>query len=169
MRLRRGTYTSSCDGRLLVSANDSLRSRLFTPSSASHPNLPSEPLLQLNCLVLGDDPSHIFEIKMQRTESVSALREAVKEKKSSWDGVDADSLVLWKVSITVDQSLDKKLGELHLVDEGSLSPVVKLLKVFTDAPEEEHLHIVVKRPPGECKRLLTMADLTTLFQNAALN
>jgi hypothetical protein len=50
-------------------------------------------------LVLGDDPSHIFEIKIAPTESVSALKELIKEKKSpQFDDVPADYLKLWKVS-----------------------------------------------------------------------
>jgi hypothetical protein len=62
--------------------------------------LSSGPLhLKLNCIVLGDDPSHAFEIKIAPTESVSALREVIKDKKKPhFDHVPADSLKLWKVS-----------------------------------------------------------------------
>jgi hypothetical protein len=55
--------------------------------------------LKLNCIVLGQDPSHAFEIKIAPMESVSALREVIKDKKRQYfDYVNADDLELWKVS-----------------------------------------------------------------------
>jgi len=53
---------------------------------------------KLNCLVLGDNHSHIFEIKIAPTESVSALKDLIKEKKHAFRDVDADGLKLWNVS-----------------------------------------------------------------------
>jgi hypothetical protein len=54
---------------------------------------------KLNCLVSGGDLSHIFEIKIAPTESVSALKELIKEKqKHAFRDVDANRLDLWKVS-----------------------------------------------------------------------
>jgi hypothetical protein len=53
---------------------------------------------KLNCLVLGDDPSHIFSVDIAPTESVSALKDLIKEKKKhAFRDVDADSLKLWNV------------------------------------------------------------------------
>jgi hypothetical protein len=53
----------------------------------------------LNCLVYGDDPGCIFNIKIAPTESVSDLKDLVKEKnKSRFGDVDADLLRVWKVS-----------------------------------------------------------------------
>jgi hypothetical protein len=51
----------------------------------------------LNCLVLGDDPSRIFTIKVASTENVSAFKDLIK--KHAFDGVDADRLDLWDVSV----------------------------------------------------------------------
>jgi hypothetical protein len=54
----------------------------------------------LNCLVLGDDPSRIFTIKVASTENVSAFKNLIKERKQhAFDGVDADRLDLWDVSV----------------------------------------------------------------------
>ena len=57
-------------------------------------------MYKLNCIVLGnDDPGSIFEIKIALTESVSALQNIIKEQnKHEFDGVDAKTLKLWKVS-----------------------------------------------------------------------
>jgi len=91
--------------------------------------------LHLNCLVLGDDASHVFVIKMERTESISALKDAIKDKKRhAFQHVDADTLVLWKVSIPVSRSLTENLGKLDFVDEDSLLPVEELSDVFSDSP-----------------------------------
>jgi hypothetical protein len=55
--------------------------------------------LNINCWVQGDDRDSVFELKISGTESVSALREAIKiKKKHSFQDVDADTLKLWKVS-----------------------------------------------------------------------
>jgi hypothetical protein len=99
--------------------------------------------------VLNDDTSHIFPIEIAESKTVGALRKAIKdEKRHAFKHVDADTLVLWKVSIPVNRSLTENLGKLNFVDEGSLLPVNRLSKVFSDQPEEEHLHIVVRSPPA---------------------
>ena len=79
--------------------------------------------LELNCLVSGEGPDHIFP---------------------AFDHVPADTLVLWKVSIPVDDSPEGTLGSL--ADEESLSPVHGLSKVFSDMRREGYLHIVVNGP-----------------------
>ena len=62
--------------------------------------------LALNCLVSGDDPDHIFTIEIANTKNVSALKKAIKaEKQVAFQHVDADTLVLWKVSCPVDDGL----------------------------------------------------------------
>jgi hypothetical protein len=108
--------------------------------------------LDLNCLVLGHDASHIFPIEIAESKTVGALRKAIKdEKEHAFQHVDADNLILWKVSIPVNRSLTENLSTLDFVDEGSLLPVKRLSGVFSDQPEDEHLHIVVRVPSaGEC-------------------
>ena len=117
-----------------------------------HPNSPSEsqPQLNLNCLVLNNDTSHIFPIEIMESKTVGTLRKAIKdEKRPAFDHVPTDALLLWKVSIPVNRNLTENLSKLLFVDEGSLLPVERLSKVFADQPEDEHLHIVVQVPPGE--------------------
>ena len=111
--------------------------------------------LDLNCLVLGHDVGHIFPIEIAKSKTVGALRKAIKdEKRPAFDYVPADALLLWKVSIPVNRSLDENLSKLDFVDEGSLLPVKRLSGVFSDQPEDEHIHIVVRVPSaGECELL----------------
>ena len=94
--------------------------------------------------MLGDDPSHIFPVKIERTESIGVLKKAIKDEKwPAFDHIPADTLVLWKVSFPVNESLEENLKNGPL--EQLLSPVDKLSKVFSDVPDS-YLHIVVKPP-----------------------
>ena len=105
--------------------------------------------LELNCLVSGDDPNHIFTIEIADTKNVSALKDAIKEKKQlAFQHIDADTLILWKASFPVNESLEENLR--NFVGEKPLSPVNKLSKVFSNV-HDTHLHIVVGCPPGAYK------------------
>jgi hypothetical protein len=100
-------------------------------------------------LVLGDDPSHVFTIEIGGTKNVSVLKKAIKnEKKNVFQHVDADALVLWKVSMAVNDGFKENVKKVELRDEEALSPVRRLSNVFSDPPEEGHLHIIVSCPPN---------------------
>ena len=56
-------------------------------------------LLELNCWVLGYDSRRIFVVDIARSEVVSFLKEAIKDRtKSVFGDIDARTLRLWKVS-----------------------------------------------------------------------
>ena len=100
--------------------------------------------LNLNCLVLGHDASHIFPIEIAESKTVGALRKAIKdENEHAFQHVDAKALVIWQVSIPVNRNLTENLRKLDFVDEGSLFPVEELSDVFSDSLTRKHLHIVV--------------------------
>jgi hypothetical protein len=105
--------------------------------------------LKLNCWVLGDDTSQVFEVKIANTESVSALKKAIKNEKIALQHFDADSLTLCKVSIPGGRHLQQNLANLDLTNETSLSSMDDLVDVFSHEPPRKHLHIVVKPPDGE--------------------
>ena len=110
--------------------------------------------LDLNCIVFGDDPSHIFPVKIANTESVGALKDAIKEKKKPiFNHVPADALDIFRVSIPVDEELDAALQSFRLEHDPQngvhhLSVPVKRLKGVFGGPIEEHIHVLVKRPPA---------------------
>ncbi|SRR6266487_1695840 len=112
----------------------------------------SSQTLELNCLVLGDDFTQVFTVEILESKNVSALKKAIKdEKKPFFDHVPADSLILWRVSIPVDSEFQDKISELILDDTNSLSAVDRLSKLFSDVPQDGHLHIVVRAPSvGAC-------------------
>lgn len=103
-----------------------------------------QPLLVLNCLVLGESSDHIFEVKIAKTESASSLREVIKgERDRLFNRVDADDLILWNVSEVADLNLKKPLQKANFSRKESLSPMEKLSKIFSNTLVEGRLHIVV--------------------------
>jgi hypothetical protein len=103
--------------------------------------------LKLNCLVLGQDRSRVFQVTLNRTKSIADLKEGIKKKKKAvFDHVAADTLVLWKVSVRVDNELERDVESLTLAEEESLSsPIEELGDVFS--PERGYVHVVVQPPP----------------------
>ena len=56
-------------------------------------------LLTISCWVFLDDPDRVFPVKIAPEESVGALKDEIKKKKSPiFDDMPADRLDLWKVS-----------------------------------------------------------------------
>lgn len=108
--------------------------------------------LELNCLVLGDDHSHIFTIEILGTKNISVLKEVIKDKKKPiFDHVPADALKLFKDSLPVDDDLDAKLTRFRPEDKGDRrrlsSAVERLRDAFGDATDN-HLHVIVLPPPA---------------------
>jgi hypothetical protein len=129
-------------------------------SSATHSNpSPGPPstdhTLQLNCLVQGDNLCNAFSVEIASTKNASALQKAIrKEKEHAFKGVDADTLVLWKVSMPADGPV-KQDPRIHDLDEDqSLSLLEELSEVFSALLPRNHIHIVVRAPPvGEYRPL----------------
>lgn len=117
------------------------------------PPLPSVGLsITLNCLVLGGDLSHVFQIDIPRGTIVADLKSAIKtKKKQEFDGVDAHYLRLWKVD-TIDLEEDNLKLPVDLPHDARelMRPYAKLCEVFrvinNNPPEGIHLHIFVQRP-----------------------
>ncbi|KAJ8588352.1 hypothetical protein M405DRAFT_259059 [Rhizopogon salebrosus TDB-379] len=102
------------------------------------------PSFNLNCLILGDDPRYIFAVKVALTDTVGVLKKLIKDKQRyTFGDVDAVTLTLWKVDIHPEEN-----EQLDLPDDAEkLKPVIRLSKLFPVTPENEHLHIMVQRPP----------------------
>ena len=109
--------------------------------------------LNLNCLVLGDDASRTFPIKIAKSDTVGGLRKLIKEENTpAFDHVPTNTLVLWKVSILVNRSLTENLSNRTFSDESPLLPMDELSEVFSDSPARRHLHIIVSAlPASECE------------------
>jgi hypothetical protein len=120
--------------------------------SAPHFGLPSGPAstnrnLEINCLVQGDDLRNIFPVKIGSHESVGTFKQAIRKgKEPALDHVPADTLVLWKVSIPAESLVRQDPRILDLDKDHSLLPTNQLSEVFSDALQEEHIHVVVRAP-----------------------
>ena len=100
-----------------------------------------------------DDAKRIFLIEIAKSKTVSALRDAIKDKiPYRLNGIDAIELILYKVSIFDDDNLAQTLKTLRF--DGSddriekLRAISPLSEVFPDGVERNHLHIVVRAPPA---------------------
>ncbi|KAG1904988.1 uncharacterized protein F5891DRAFT_976565 [Suillus fuscotomentosus] len=97
------------------------------------PYLPSDlvsfELLYLNCIILGDDPSHIVPINIAQMWTVGDLKDLIKDKKN---------LKLWKVNLSFNDPLKHTLESLELDHEKSLSPIDGMLKVFNSSPQSKN-------------------------------
>jgi hypothetical protein len=87
-------------------------------------------------------------LKLKLLRLLLPLKSAIKKEMS----VDfaAYNLDLWLVSLPIDSYLPKNVEELKLTEDQRLKPAVRLRKVFTSLPADDHVHIVVERPP-DCK------------------
>ena len=116
--------------------------------SVPPPNLPSGPQLdhrnlELQCLLLGDDVTQIVFVEIANTKPVSALKQAIKDRKPSIRHVGADALTLWKVSIPFNDGLKENVRKVQLRDEEALSPLAELSDVFPGVPARRHVHIML--------------------------
>jgi hypothetical protein len=102
------------------------------------------------CWIQGNHPDHIFPVKIDQTETVGSLKEAIKDKKRhAFQNVDTDKLDLWKVSIPLDDNLHESLHNLELAEGESLSGWEELLEVFPRGAPRRHIHIILKSPARE--------------------
>ena len=66
-------------------------------------------IITLSCLVAGENPyDNAFNVKVNKTEAVSELRDAIKEKNTqAFANVDAKDIKLWKVNIFLEEPNEK--------------------------------------------------------------
>ena len=71
-------------------------------------------IITLSCLVAGENPyDNAFNVKINKTEAVSELKDAIKEKlHPKFENVTANDIKLWKVDISFEEPNEK----LKLVD-----------------------------------------------------
>ncbi len=61
--------------------------------------------LSLNCLLLNDDSTQVFTVKILMTDNVSILKKLIKEEKTRHLAhLDVSDLILWKVRVPTDRS-----------------------------------------------------------------
>ncbi|KAF9100877.1 hypothetical protein BGX27_000217 [Mortierella sp. AM989] len=144
-------------------------------SSTSHSmaaGTSSQPVanITLRCVFDGESSSNSFEVSLPLTADVSDLKDAIKDKNSpEFDFIAAFRFTLWKVLIPLPQDYnDDDIEEEGVEEEGSSRVCLdeipkkekKLLQrvskkvsiVFGSHPDDNTIHVVVKRPPTARKR-----------------
>jgi hypothetical protein len=124
--------------------------------------------LCLNCWVVGDETSRVFPVELPITKNIGHLKDAIKaKKKPAFDHIPADALELWKVSVhCFDASRsapehwqvdvlaeDSAIRNISLDGVKPLPSVKRLSGLFEQDPIDEHVHIVIGRPPNGVFRL----------------
>src|SRR3954451_6335423 len=113
-------------------------------------------IITLSCLVAGENPyDNAFNVKVNKTEAVSELRDAIKEnQKPFFDNIAPKELKLWKVDISFEEE-NKKLElvntkiNVNIKEElggVELLPLSKISKHFSSQPADKHIHIIVQHP-----------------------
>lgn len=99
-------------------------------------------LLSLNCFFLGDKPNESSTVKIPETENISILKDLIKERKAhDLDLVDASKLNLFKVSLFVDDDLEK-LKNVDLVSlKLLLSSIPSLNRIACTSSFKHHLKV----------------------------
>ncbi|KAF8928766.1 hypothetical protein BGZ47_001448 [Haplosporangium gracile] len=101
--------------------------------------------LTLFCLISGEPASGAFSVKVNPTATVDDLKDAITSKKpNAFEHIDANDLVLWRVSIPDDDDLSVPLDSVS--EKKKLKATTKLSKVFDAELPEDTIHIVVERP-----------------------
>ena len=77
------------------------RESVVTMASQAKLCIPPMSTFALNCMLLNDDPTKVFTVKVPESENVSILKELIKAKKAPHlDHLAASDLILWKVRLS---------------------------------------------------------------------
>ncbi|KAF9349932.1 hypothetical protein BGX26_011839 [Mortierella sp. AD094] len=105
-------------------------------------------LLSLFCLVDGEATSNAFPVEIESTKTIGHLKDLIKAKKANnFHDVDADDLILWRVSIPDDDDDEQPILLENVPERKKLKATTKLSKVFDSELPEDTIHIIVQRPP----------------------
>ncbi|KAF9991786.1 hypothetical protein BGZ79_003981, partial [Entomortierella chlamydospora] len=105
--------------------------------------------VKLFCILDGD--STAFPVKVAADETVGELKKAIKgEKPNDLQDVDADKLVLFRVSVASSPkkqiTLSKLIEEKECTPKELEDPTSEISEVFSTAPAKKTVHVIVQRP-----------------------
>ena len=116
--------------------------------------------LALNCFILGDDSSKVFAVEILKSQSISILKNLIKETQSPrLDHVVALELTTWKVSFPID-IITPELAVNDVGGRQELRSVKRISSIFGDSEVlgDEHVHILIQAPIGTLhKRFLGLS------------
>src|SRR4051812_15110499 len=123
-------------------------------------------IVALLCLVHGDMIRQVFKICIDKESDVDHLRDEIKKKNpDTFNIIDAKDIILWKVDIPYDEDAVKQLVLKETDVIKNMSPVSKISHYFGNESTEEHIHVVVERPPGKSIHPFTNSLLIRLVNS----
>ncbi|ORZ26968.1 hypothetical protein BCR41DRAFT_179467 [Lobosporangium transversale] len=120
-------------------------------------NLPNMALtFNLFCILDGHTVSSSFSVEVALGATVDKLKESIKARMSAGlEGVDSNTLTLWKVSIPVTkEDMNKVISLEELTDKEVLLPTTPLRVAFEGLKEGQFIHIFVQCPPKGPSQLM---------------
>jgi hypothetical protein len=79
-------------------------------------------ILSLNCLLVNDDSTQVFTVKIPKTDNISILKKLIKEEKAPHlDHLAASDLILWKVRLSTDFGLKFESDPAFVVGHANTS------------------------------------------------
>ncbi|KAF9356720.1 hypothetical protein BGX34_009785 [Mortierella sp. NVP85] len=111
-------------------------------------------VLDIFCVIEGQKTS--FSVEIESTKTVDHLKKTIKKEKPNdrhLEGVDADKLTLWHVSLPVVPPKDRKpilLEDVLIKDQ--LVETSKISNVFGAVLQEDTIHILVQLPPANKRK-----------------
>jgi Crinkler effector protein N-terminal domain len=106
--------------------------------------------ITLICIIYGE--STPFPVHIDKTLLVDDLKKEIKkQKENDFRNIDADKLTLWNVDISDDdEAAIRQLAlQADTANETMMRPARKISRYFVNEPTEEHIHVVIERPPGK--------------------
>jgi hypothetical protein len=114
------------------------------------------PMLNLNCCVIGDDLSRIFYVEVDAAKRVNTIKSAIKKAKpTKFQHLEEDDLEIWMVSIPIDDDFSM----ISEVPEGSqeLTRSWSRIETLFLNVQDDDLHILIGPLPRTCGSLPVVA------------
>ncbi|KAF8967581.1 hypothetical protein BGZ46_000131 [Entomortierella lignicola] len=112
--------------------------------------------LVLFCIISGEQASNAFPIKISSTETIGEFKNAIKRgKPSAFKHIESSDLVIWRVSIPIDEDADDETIMTNNIDSKKLLKATgSLSNAFKDGISEGIIHIIVERPKVQIAQAL---------------
>ncbi|KAF9144383.1 hypothetical protein BGX30_012957 [Mortierella sp. GBA39] len=113
--------------------------------------------LTLFCLISGEHASRAFSVQVSSDKTVGALKDAIISKKpNAFEHIDANDLVLWRVTVPVVAGKTHEAVVLHEIDpKTELVATDEISELFKKKTlPKKSIHIIIAQPKGELERAI---------------
>ncbi|KIM71660.1 hypothetical protein PILCRDRAFT_93764 [Piloderma croceum F 1598] len=122
----------------------------------------SDPL-EFYCWILGDNPHHVFLVKVASSDTVAHLQKTIKNKKSS-------DILKVNINLVIESDLLRTIKVKSVIPGDQLKLWTPLSEVFLGRVEDKHLYIIMhsdnlEQPPARpsCVHSLNLGPNTNLL------